>query len=180
MSCRIKDPLDPKVVEAYRIGNELLERVDLRGFYTFVGDTFAPRIPDRLRKYVLGKVPQGAVPHHSFHVLDVSMRTGALQDNVESLNSCRISWGAVERLEGDLAVVRSRPLVLNNGVLTLGKLQERVASRSIEGKDYLADLKRGDLVTLHWNWVCDQISPTQARNLERMTRFHLGLANRTL
>lgn len=179
-SNRLEDPLDPRVVEAYWIGNELLKGVEAGGFYSFLEEAFLPRVPERLRKYLIGKVPEGARPHHSFHVLDVSMRTGALEQNVETLDGCRISWGPVLRVEDGQATVQVRPLVLENGRLEFGTPQERVAYRRMNGKGYLEDLRPGELVTLHWHWICDRITPQQARTLAQNTRYHLGLANRTL
>jgi hypothetical protein len=38
----------------------------------------------------------------------------------------------------------------------------------------------GDLVSLHWDWACDRLSPEQAAILELQTLRHLALANQTL
>jgi len=176
----IGDPLHPRVVEAYWLGNELLERVEGREFYRFLEERFASRIPPRLRRYVLGKVPQGARPHHTFHVLEVGLRTGVLKESLEALDRCRISWGEVREVQGELAVVRYRPLVLREGRLALGEPVEERASFRLRGRGYLEGLKPGDLVSLHWGWICDRLTPRQAQHLERQTRHHLALASQTL
>jgi hypothetical protein len=36
------------------------------------------------------------------------------------------------------------------------------------------------MVSLHWGWVCEQISEDQARALERYTGQHLAIANQTI
>jgi hypothetical protein len=179
-STGIGDPMDPRVVQAYWLGGDLLHSVEAREFYSFVGDQFAPRIPKRLQKYVLGKVPQGARPHHSFHVLDVSMRTGALKEDVESLDRCRISWGTVTSIHGDAVSVSYSPLVIGEGKLSLAEPVERTVHRSIEGKGYLDDLGLGDTITMHWDWVCDKVSVQAASALKIETQRHLDLANKTL
>ena len=176
----IEDPTDPKVVQAYWLGNELLGQVDMGAYHEFIEERFAPRIPKRLQKYVLGKVPEGALPHHSFHVMDVSMRTGALAEQVESLDRCRISWGRVQRLGLGTAEIEYRPLVMQDSRLALGEPTRRTVSISAGGRGYHIGLKVGSLVTVHWDWVCEEVQPQQVRRLEALTRFHIGLANRTL
>ena len=176
----IEDATDPRVVQAYWLGNELLGEVDMRAYHDFIRERFVPRIPERLQKYVLGKAPEGARPHHSFHVLDVSMRTGALGEQIEALDRCRISWGRIVGLDMDLAEIEYMPLVMREGRLTLGEPARRMASVSANGRGYHNGLKVGDLVTVHWDWVCEAVQPSQVRRLEALTRFHIELANRTL
>ena len=179
-SSGIADPFDPRVVEAYWVGNALLDHIEMRDYYDFIDAQFGPRIPYKARKYVVANVPNGARPHHSFHVLEVSMKTGALAESLPALDACRISWGKVLRTDGDLVEVRYRPLAWAEGRITLGLEQTREASRGVEGARHLAGLQPGAFVSMHWGWVCDELSPRQAHNLERMTLHHIGLANRTL
>ena len=54
----IEDATDPRVVQAYWLGNELLRQVDMRAYHDFIRERFAPRIPQRLQKYVLGRLPK--------------------------------------------------------------------------------------------------------------------------
>lgn len=174
------NPFDPRVVEAYWVGNELLDRVDMVDFYGYLLDKVGPRVPENAMKWLLSKVPAGAHPHHSFHVLDVSMKTGALKESIEDLDRCRISWGEVERADGDLLTVKYQPLVLAQGQLTLGEPVQRQARHQVEGRGYLKTPQPGDLVSLHWDWVCDVLTPHQVATLERQTNHHLALANQTL
>jgi hypothetical protein len=37
----------------------------------------------------------------------------------------------------------------------------------------------GDVVSLHWGWACDRLTPRQRANLVAWTEFELGVANRT-
>ena len=67
---RIDDPLDPRVVEAYWVGNGLLDRVTPDKLMRHVEDRFSKRI-GRSWRHVLDAVAAGAVPHHNFHVLAV-------------------------------------------------------------------------------------------------------------
>lgn len=176
----LTNPFDPRVVEAYWVGNELLERVDMAEFYNFLTEKLGPRIPPKAMKYLIGKIPSGAHPHHSFHVLDVSMKTGALRESIEDLDRCRISWGEVESAQGDVLTVKYRPLVLREGILTLGEPVSRQAIYRVDGRGYLKTPELGDLVSIHWDWVCDVLTHQQASRLERQTRHHIALANQTL
>jgi len=77
-------------------------------------------------------------------------------------------------------VVRYRPLVLEGGQLALGDFKERRVSYQMDGRAYLATPGPGDMVSLHWDWVYDLLSPSQMAILEKETIHHLALANQTL
>ena len=55
--------------------------------------------------------------------------------------------------------VRSRPLCFDGSRLVLGAEQTEWARRSVDGMAVTADLQPGDIVSLHWDWVCDRLSP---------------------
>lgn len=179
-SSGVGNPFDPRVVESYWIGSELLDRVDPLEFDGYLREKVVRRIPKRLQKYVVGKVPAGARPHHSFHVFDVSMKAGALPEQVEALDQCRISWGVVQNVTGDAVSVRYQPVVLIDGKLALGETSVREARRTAEGKGYLNDLQTGDVVSMHWGWICDRLSMEQATRLSAETRHHIEIANATI
>ena len=176
----LSNAFDPRVVEAYWVGNELLERVDMADFYGFLTDKIGPRIPRKALQLLTDKIPSGAHPHHSFHVLDVSMKTGSLKETIEDLDRCRISWGEVESVQGDALTVRYRPLVFQQGILTLGGPVTRRAIYRADGRGYLKAPAPGDVVSLHWDWVCDVLTPRQVGRLERQTMHHIALANQTI
>ena len=66
----IRDPLDRRVVEAYWVGNPLLDAVGV----TNVGNSMEERFRARTGRqfpHLIEGVLAGGVPHHSFHVLEV-------------------------------------------------------------------------------------------------------------
>ena len=67
----ITNPLDPKVVEAYWIGNRLLERVDMRGFYEFLQNLAGPRdeFQVRIRGLKLPDERVDAIVRFAFHAV---------------------------------------------------------------------------------------------------------------
>ena len=176
----IADPFDPRVVEAYWIGNQLLDHVEVRQLYDHLLDRFGKQLQGRTRELVLGKAPTGARPHHSFHVLDVHSRVGELEHSLQTLDGCRVSWGRVLAVDGAELLVERQPLVLEQGKLGLGEAQRTRMVRQVDGRGFADAAEVGDWVSLHWGWVCEVLTPHQQVNVARYTRHHLALANQTL
>ena len=184
----VADPLEPAVVEAYWVGNQLLERVDPATF----GDAVRARFRDQVgaRFSGLPGAPVGdagvrALPHHSFHVFEVYPWVGMLgrgdgEPALSVLDQCRIRWGRVQAVEGDRAVVRSRPLTWDGQTLSLGPEREERPRWADRGRSLLRDIDAGDQVSMHWDWVCDRLSLRQLAALRRYTDHQLRLTNRTL
>lgn len=176
----IADPFHPAVVDAYWIGNALLDRVEVRQLYDSLLARFGKQLQGRTRDLVLGKAPAGARPHHSFHVFDVHNRVGELGPSLATMDHCRISWGTVIEIVGGELVVDRVPLLLDRGKLVLGEpVRERVM-RQIEGRGFIDDAQVGDVVSIHWGWACEALRYEQHQRLERYTRHHLSLANQTI
>lgn len=180
---RIADPFDNRVVEAYWIGNELLETISQPAFYRHLAEALElkRKIPLKSFDELAGKLPLGARMHHSFHVLNVYRRTGNLEilHTLESMDACRISWGRITEVAGPTIQLHRRPLELTGHQLALGEEQNFSVSRRLE--DDLGDeLAPGNWLTLHWGVPCEVISERSVAFLEHYTRLHLKLANRTL
>jgi hypothetical protein len=176
----IDEPLDARVVEAYWRGNELLGAVPPSTLVSFVEDRFGRRLGSDLQ-WVVSAVPPG-LPHHSFHVFAVYpwlglLRAGREGPALEVLDRCRIRWGRVEAVSGDLVVVRSRPLAFDGSRLVLGTPRREEVRRGLEGMTMLPGLRAGDVVSLHWDWVCDRLSADGWRWLRHCTRRNLDAVN---
>lgn len=178
---RIADPLDPRVVEAYWLGNPLLDRVDLREFGRFLEERFRDRA-GRDWGSIAQTIPAGAVPHHSFHVFQVYpwvglMRAGWSEHPLHVIDRCRIRWGRVVSVGGELVTVRSRPLTWDGSALGFGPPALEQIPASTDGKGFVRGLRSGEWVSLHWDWVCDRLTPVQLRALRRFTLRHVRMAN---
>ncbi|MEY4731481.1 MAG: hypothetical protein RL681_427, partial [Candidatus Parcubacteria bacterium] len=161
----IRDPFDERVVEAYWLGNELLEHIEKKKFYHHLIDGL--NLKKKLgRSFALveAKLEQNAVPHHSFHVFDIWKRTGHLEKahTLESMDECRVSWGTVTAAEGPSITVKMRPLLYANGKLYLGEEVRKKINRKLEATYDIEQLAPGDLVSIHWSVPCEKITPTQA------------------
>ena len=160
----IDDPLDARVVEAYWIGNELLDRVDASAFLETLGEKFAGQVGG-----VWDRVGPAGRPlaHHSFHVFAVYPWFGLLRTGsnvpLSVLDQCRIRWGTVIGLDAERALVRSQPLTWDGEALAIGAEREETVRWSTGRRSLRAGLAVGDLVSLHWDWVCDRLTPAQAR-----------------
>jgi len=176
----IADPFDRRVVEAYWIGNELLERVEVRQLHDDMLARFGSRLTGRMREIILTKAPAGARPHHSFHVIDIHSRVGELAHSMETLDGCRVSWGKVVAVDGAELVVDRPPLELQEGKLVLGEPRRERVLRQLDGQGFADSAAVDDWVTLHWGWVCEVLPTAELRSLERWSRHHLTIANQTI
>jgi hypothetical protein len=184
---KIADPFNYKVVEAYWLGNELLENVSMNNFYRYLVDEqklkkkFNPAILEK----VFGKIPVGAKPHHSFHVLNIPKRTGhyPVEHSLKTMDECRISPAIIreQKLENrNQVVVEYQPLVMVGSKLELGQPAEKEVFCEISQKAFVNELKVGDWLAIHWSWACDFLTETQVANLQKWTKYNLSLANLTM
>lgn len=177
----IADPFDERVVEAYWIGNGLLERVEARDLYASLRARYGRELPPAVMDRVSAKAPAGARPHHSFHVFDVWRQSERASAGVLAmLDSCRVSWGSVVAVEGAELVVDRRPVRLRDGTLVLGEPQRERVTRMVEGSGFATGASVGDVVSIHWGWVCELLDERGRASLERYTLHHLRLANETI
>lgn len=175
----IADPFDRRVVEAYWLGNELLQGVEARALYASLSARFGRQLKPRDLALVLGKAPSGAHPHHSFHVLEVCPRNGWPHALVW-MDNCRISWGKVISLNGSTLIADVVPLTLEGNALVLGQPARRTIARQVDGRGFVDSAQPGDWISIHWGWACQVLSHLQVTNLVRWTRYHLRLVNQTL
>ncbi|MDX6310238.1 MAG: hypothetical protein QOI06_3284 [Nocardioidaceae bacterium] len=179
----IADPLDVRVVEAYWLGNDLLDEIDtgwfleqlrirFRGQY---GGQWAGGIPD---------VKASVVPHHAFHVFAVYPWVGLLDRDSDVprsvLDQCRIRTGIVEAVDGPRASVRVKPLIWDGARLDIGPPQTIDVRWSDDGRSMLDCVNVGDTVSVHWDWVCDILATDQATSIEGYERRQLDVSNRGL
>lgn len=172
----VDDPLDARVVEAYWVGNELLDAVDPRSCLTSVRSSFAGQATSGLADV------EAAVPNHSFHVFTVYPWVGMLGRGNDAvalsvLEQCRIRWGTVTSVEVERATVVSDPLIWDRGELTLGPSREESVRWASAGSSLVGRLCVGDVVALHWDWVCDVLDSGQVSTLSQVTRSQLILVN---
>ncbi len=175
----LDDPFDLRVVEAYWVGNELLDDLPVQDFGNAVEQRFRPRLGSRWS--AMAESIQGGVAHHSYHVfvtypwVGLLVESGRSEGPLEILDRCRIRWGRVETVSAGMAVVRSQPLTWDGRRLALGEPAAEEAQVPIDGGDL--HLASGDWVSLHWNWICDRLTERQRSHLARFSNRQLAWVN---
>jgi len=178
----IRDPLDRRVVEAYWVGTPLLDTISTTHIGNSMEDRFRSRTGHQFSHLAEGVVA-GGVPHHSFHVLEVYPWVGLLRDDRKAptalsvIDRCRIRWGTVVSVTGDEAVVKSSRLEWDGRSLVFGEPTLETAACAVGSTGFVDDLAPGDVVSLHWHWICDKLTPPQLRQLQFYTARHLRIAN---
>ena len=171
-----RDPLDPRVVEAYWIGNELLDGFDTLAWGNSVDERFRARAGSSWSSVESGIID--GTPNHAFHVFCVYpwvglLRSGYADHALEVIDRCRIRWGTVEACVWPDVVVRFSPLTWDGTTLAIGEPIVETLTGSLGSVDY----EPGAIVSMHWDYVCEELSPRQARNLRRQTARHLSIVN---
>lgn len=181
----IGDPLDRRVVEAYWVGNRLLDQVGVRP----LGDSMEERFRLRTGRQfgnLAEAVLAGGMPHHSYHVFCIYPWVGLLGDDrrhkqaLMVLDRCRVRWGRIRQVRPDQLLVDSQPLLFERGRLFLGEPRPEVVERTLDGVGLVAGFAVGDWVSMHWEWVCDRLTPSQLAALRHYTRLHLDVVNERL
>ena len=183
-----KGPFDYAVPEAYWIGNQLLEKVPAPEFYTFSHHELRGKDPKKVSELFKGR-DGDARPHHTFNVMSTyAASTGVDGPDISNeserklstlIDSCRISWGRVLEVgEGELKV-EYRPLSLAGGRLALAPpgVKRVRYNRAVAPFD---SLKKGDAVSLHWDYACDVLTRRQEANIAKYTLADLRIMNRFL
>lgn len=180
----ILDPLDARVVDAYWIGNRLLDRVDRQMLATFLEDSFARRA-GKQAPLLSTLVRAGALPHHNFHVFGVYPWVGLLRDGrspepLRIIDSCRIRWGTVAAVTDGRAMVRSQPITWDGRALGIGAAYVETVTASLDGIGPVPRVRDGDHVAMHWDRICDTLTPDRERALRRYTMHTLHAVNTAL
>jgi uncharacterized protein DUF6390 len=176
----IADPLDARVVRAYWVGGDLLDRLAPDRLHDRLAEQFAGQTGGFWNRLSPPARPL-ARAHHSFHVFAVYPWAGLLGSAspvpLSVLDRCRIRWGQVQEMRGDDAVVLARPLIWDGQRLQLGEAAAETVRRSAGGQSLSSDVVAGDWVALHFDWICDRLDPDAVTDLERASDQQLRLAN---
>ncbi len=180
----VADPLDPRVVEAYWLGNGLLREVGPQARYDDLTDRFRPRTSRGEWPWLAEKAGSTSVVHHSFHVLEILPRIGLIRgglpvDMVGVLERCLVRPGRVVAATDGVLDVDLPPLEMREGVLRFGT-PKRQQMTPPNGDGFGDVLVPGDDIAVHWDRVCGRLDGAQAARLLAVTDRNLEAANQTL
>ena len=176
----IKDPFDKDVIEAYWIGNHLLENISKSKLHDYLIDDLNVKKKFTLQSMnkLKNKIGSGAKANHNFHVLSIWKNINEI-DSMQTLSSmdlCRISWGKVKKVNKSSLEVKYNPLVFNDR-LSLGEPISYKVNYKIDNKGFILNPKVGDWVSMHWGFVCEILSNLQVANLKKYTLESISLSN---
>lgn len=181
---KIDDIFDERVVEAYWVGNELLQNVSSRDYTHLLDEKF--NLEKKLGSNILGKLSHKIqthkiYPHHSFHVFNIFKRTGhdASFHTLNTMDECRIGFGKLKTLnpKAKTIIIVMKSLVIIKDKLQLGKLIDKEIKTEYREKIFLKNFKVGDWVSFHWGHVCDILTQNQVRNLKFYTQKAIEFYN---
>jgi hypothetical protein len=168
---KISNHFDEKVVRAYWIGNELLEKVRISKLKEVVAKNLKkPKLAEKL--------PENSRAHHSFHVLVAGPMERDLIMTEGMKDLCKISWGKILNIEDfkkQIAnlIVEYQPL-LKERKWFLGKPIKR---RIFWFKSILPKVKVGDIVSFHWDLALEKLAKKDLDNLKKYTQLSIEIAN---
>ena len=149
-------------------------------FFEFAHQGLGKRIkkPQAREFRELGRL---AKPHHTFYVLGMysraNIKTASEPKLLELMDSCRVSWGRVLEVKKKTLVVDRRPLALQDDRLSLLGSEKKEVHYDGEIPP-LSTIKRGDWVSLHWNFASEKLSRYQLKNLASYTDLDIDATNR--
>jgi len=164
-----KDIFDYEVIEAYWIGNKLLDKFTNEDNKKIIKKLMQRGLPKSIGLDLIKNLPSGLVPHHNFNVMYVGVGrlTGSVETNLQNMDNCRISLGKVLEVLDDKLLVQTDLLIKENDKFKLRKNETKTA---IYLKQMLPKVKKNDFVALHWGFAPVILTKGQVMNLERYTK----------
>ena len=169
----IRDPLDERVVDAYWVGSDLLSRVTTSAIGDHVDDRFRRRTVDSASR-ISDSVLRGAEPSHAFHVFGIYPWVGLLRGGPEGpaldiLDRCRIAPARVTSVTDTTATVMVRPLEWDGRWISFGEPLERNLAWARDGLSLIDRPRPGDIVAIHWEWICGRLNRNRLGRLRHFT-----------
>ena len=170
------DPFDPRVVEAYWIGNELLDDFSREDFRALIGALVRRGLPRSLGDDLVQRLPANPIPHHMFHVayVGVGSVTGHVETTLANMESCRPAWATIERKSPSTIQVQRPTLSLRAGRLVLGPPASLDLTYDPRA---LPEIEVGQAVAIHWGWPALQLDAQRTSSLIQYTQRSLDAAS---
>lgn len=165
-----KPKLDHEVIEAYTLGNDLLNTVPAEGYDALLDNFVEQGVPDFFVDELRENQPKKFIPTHLFQVLHVGVgkASGSVPFNLETINNCMVRWGKVTAMDDKKLTAKLNMLSGNPEALEFSVIQE---PHEFEyNLDFLPNLKVGDTIAVHWQQVIKILTPEEIEKVDYWTR----------
>ena len=173
------DPFDRRVVEAYWVGNSLLDALTAADFRALLDALVQRGLPRSFARHLEEHLPSRPLFHHAFHVgfVGVGHVTGHVETTLANMEACRPAWGTVRaRNESTLKVERST-WAIRDGRIVDGP--PKVVEVAFDPR-VIPEARAGTPVVLHWGWPALQPDAPQRAALEEYSQRSIAAANEAL
>jgi hypothetical protein len=162
------DSYDPKIQEAYWIGNDLLKSVDRSDAREVLLHYYKKsELPASYMNELEGALSKPVILHHNFQVAKIAViDSGGMGDRLEPVNNCMVRSAEVWEVSDDRVKVNAVKLCKNQYGFVLEKKDEIVKYE----QNLVGDLKVGNKVALHWGAVAMQLKGDQEKQLDYWTQ----------
>lgn len=162
-----KRPFDYDVVEAYWLGNDLLENINTDDIKKLIKNMTKRGLPAFIAEKLIKKMPAGLLPHHSFHVffVGVGALTKRLENTVKNMDKCRISWAkAIDRNTAEYS-----PISIKNKFVFGEKQRTKIKG--------FFKIKKQDDIALHWDFAVKKLDKKELAALKKYTLYNIKILN---
>lgn len=180
----LDDPFTDQVVEAYWLGNDLLDKVRSEA----VGWVIEQDVkregwnPEQIALMFRAITLEKARAHHSLSVLYFFTRPGIELEPLvaksiqKSLDDCRVCSGIViER--GEQLTVMYQPLLFDyKRIVRIGEPEKKMVDWGMLNPNDSA-VDTGSIIAFHHAWAIECLNIAQAQNLDKYTRLTLAAVN---
>ena len=166
--CNNLDPFSEQVIEAYWVGNSLLESVSKRELQKTVLSFQSFGLPRRIAEKKAAELPNNLLPHHSFHVLYVNFISQKVKPIVKNLGECIVQWAKVVEETDKGIVAKGSSLFSESGELKLREKEKTLKN------PFKLELNKGDLISGHWGNAVEKLSEEQSKRLKKYTELTLS------
>jgi hypothetical protein len=169
-----KDPFHTKVVEAYWIGNSYLDKVIPQKMYTHVLDSLQYQYVYGPKGKKIASYAAFGFPHHSFHVMNIFMRSGNLKvaHTLSTIDECRIRFGKIVAINTNKTYqVTTDSISMSSSKLVI----ENSCTITVTANETY-DI--GEIVSVHWGHICGKLTRLHQANLHHYTLKSLEYANK--
>jgi hypothetical protein len=164
-----RQPFDSLVIEAYWLGNSLLENIRFKETQKTILGLQKHGLPKSIAEKKASELPEGMKPHHSMHVLYVNFINPKVRPAIQNLSSCLVQWAEVKEASEKTPLAKGMELFAESGQLKLREKTKKIQN------PFGLELKPKGLVSVHWNQAIEKISKTQSKNLKKATEETLSL-----